>query len=182
MLIDLKTQTIRQIIEAIIFSSDRPVKKEELYKFLSRVENKRIDKIIEEIKTFYEENCAIELRTLAGGLRFKTKRKFSPQLKKFFGIKKELKFSKPALETLALIAYKHPITLKEISYFRGTQSSYMVGQLLEAGLIKIAGRKEAPGNPLLYEVTDKFMKVFGLSSINDLPTVEEMQNFLDKNI
>jgi len=177
MSIDVKTE-LRGIIEAIIFSARTIVKKEELYKYFSKFKKEEIDRVVDEIKSFYNKNTSLILEEVAGGFRFKTKKNFYPYIKEFFGFKKELRFSKAALETLSLIAYKQPITLKEISYYRGTQSSYMLRQLLDSGLIKIAGRKDVPGHPLLYETTDKFLEVFGLKSIEDLPSIEELKDLL----
>lgn len=169
---------LARIIEAIIFSARAIVKKEELYKYFSNVKKEEIDRIIESIKIFHHENTSLTLEEVAGGFRFKTKKVYYPYIKEFFGFKKELRFSKAALETLSLIAYKQPITLKEISYYRGTQSSYMLRQLLDSGLIKIAGRKDVPGHPLLYETTDKFLEVFGLKSLEELPSIEELKDIL----
>ncbi len=171
-------ENLKSIIEAIIFSARTVVKKGELYSYFSDIEKEKIDSFISEIQDFYEKNSSLYLEEVAGGFIFKTKKEFYPYIKDFFGFKKELRFSKAALETLSLIAYKQPITLKEISYYRGTQSSYMVKQLLESGLIKISGRKEIPGHPLLYETTDKFLEIFGLKSLEDLPSVEELKDLL----
>ncbi len=168
----------RQIIEAIIFTSKYTVKKEEIFSFFKDTDKKIIEEIIDEIKNIYEINSSLYLDDKGGRLIFKTKHDIFPYIKEFFGLKKELRFSKAALETLALIAYKQPITLKEISYFRGTQSSYMLKQLLDANLIKIKGRKKVPGHPLLYGTTEKFLEIFGLSDTDELPSVEEMQQLL----
>jgi segregation and condensation protein B len=178
---EIKKEKIKQIIEAIIFTSKYTVKKEELFSFFKETDKSVIEDIIKDIKEYHELNSGLFLDDKGDRLTFKTKHDIFPYIKKFFGLKKELRFSKAALETLALIAYKQPITLKEISYFRGTQSSYMLKQLLEANLIKIQGRKKVPGHPLLYGTTDKFLEIFGLSAIDDLPSVEELQQLLKEN-
>ncbi len=175
---DINKSELKSIIEAVIFSARSVVKKEELYKYFSGFTRKEIDGAIEELKNFYKKNTSLVMEEVAGGFRFKTKKNFYPYIKEFYGFKKELRFSKAALETLSLIAYKQPITLKEISYYRGTQSSYMLRQLLDSGLIKIAGRKDVPGHPLLYETTDKFLEVFGLKSLEELPSIEELKDIL----
>ncbi len=179
--IDNNRERIKRIIEAIIFTSKSTVKKEEIFSFFKKTKKEIIKEIIEEIKNFYNENSGIFLDDKGGRLSFKTKGDIYPYIKEFLGLKKELRFSKAALETLSLVAYKQPITLKEVSYFRGTQSSYMLKQLLDAELIKINGRKDVPGHPLLYETTEKFLDIFGLKTLEDLPSIEELQQLLGEH-
>ena len=97
-------------------------------------------------------------------------------LKDYYDSRKKIKLSQQAIETLAIIAYKQPITKIEIETIRGVQVGHIIKQLLEYGLIKITGKRNSPGKPILYGTTDKFLKYFGLLSLKDLPPIEEFDS------
>ena len=167
-------------MEAILYLAKRPVAREEFYRFFPTLSQEDVDSLLLEIREGYEKGSALLLEEVAGGFRFTTRQELFPYLQGFFGLKKELRFSKAALETLAIIAYKQPVTMREISFFRGTQSSYIMKQLLEAELVTIAGRKKLPGNPLLYETSPRFLETFGLKGLEELPSMSEIHD-LTKN-
>ncbi len=177
----MKEFSIESAVEAIIFSSEEPVKEEDIEKFF-RIKEDEFKNIIERLKKKYNENSSsIALEKIGGGYRFIVKEPYVESVKRFLGLKLEFKFSKAILETLSIVAYKQPVTIKEISMMRGTNSSYTVKQLLQAGLIKISGRKKAPGNPLLFSTTKKFLETFNINSLEELPTVEELEELFKEN-
>jgi len=134
----------------------------------------RIKKLIEELKTEYENtNRGIRIVEIAGGFRIITAADFAPFLKKLYKDRFADKLSKPALETLAIIAYKQPLTKMEIESLRNVNVDGVMKSLIERNLIRITGRKKAPGRPKVYGTTAQFMEYFGLKSLEDLPKMED---------
>ncbi|MDR3274976.1 MAG: SMC-Scp complex subunit ScpB [Endomicrobium sp.] len=174
---------IKKILEALLFVSERPLNLKELkdilkadYKNINNLEN-----ILYELKEEYANlNKPYEIKFVADGWIFATKPEYSPWIKKLLKEKTVLKFSPSALETLAIIAYKQPITRIEIDEIRGVESSGVIDTLLERKLIKITGRKETLGRPLLYGTTQEFLKRFGLAHLSELPLIEDMAKDLQQ--
>jgi segregation and condensation protein B len=171
----MEISEVKHILEAILFVSDRPLTLKELQILLSEdygdIDN--IDNILNELKAEYDGgDKPFELRFVAEGWIFSTKTAYSPWIKKLYKRKYIFKLSQAALETLAIVAYKQPITRAEIDDIRGVESSGVVDTLLERKLLRISGRKEALGHPLQYATTQEFMKHFGLSHLKDLPAIE----------
>lgn len=178
---------LSQIIEAILFSSDQPLKEDALHALLSedpalsgRIEP-RVDltlsiirETIENLAAKYaEEQYVFEIKRISGGYQFYTKRDYFPFVKYAALKRNQKKLSKAALETLSIIAYKQPLPKSEIEYIRGVNSDYAIQKLLERKLIDIAGRADTPGKPLLYQTSALFMQHFGLESVSDLPKLKE---------
>ena len=132
---------------------------------------------IESLRDKYNsDQYSVEIVEIAGGFRFMTKAVYHHTIGTYLRQNTHKKLSKSALESLAIIAYKQPVTKTEIESIRGVNSDYTIQKLLEKDLIEISGRSEGPGKPLLYSTTSKFTDYFGLKTIDDLPKVKELEN------
>lgn len=170
-------------IEALIFASERPITIIELSEMLSQtfddpLENERIMSSIEAIREKYDADYyPFQLREVGGGFQFLTKKQYHKTVLQLNGDKHIKKLSVAAMETLAIIAYKQPITKSEVEYIRGVSVDYSIQKLLEKELIVIAGRKEdAVGKPLVYETSKNFMDYLGINSPDDLPALKDISN------
>jgi segregation and condensation protein B len=168
-------ENIKAVIEALIFASDTPLALEKICMILSDVEKKEIKEAFEKIVLEYNERQGgICLQEVAGGFQFRTRTELSPWVKK-------LKSSKPhslspaAMETLAIVAYKQPIVKSEIESIRGVDVGAPLKGLLDKKLIRIVGRKDVPGKPIIYGTTRKFLEVFNLKDLMDLPNLRELK-------
>lgn len=167
---------IKSAIEALLFASEKPLTIEQVKKVLDNLDAGEIRKILEELKNEYEQsNRGIRLIEIAGGFQLITATNFAPFLKKLYKERLAEKLSKPALETLAIIAYKQPVTKGEIESLRSVNIDGVMKSLLEKNLIRITGRKKAPGRPFVFGTTRQFMEHFGLKSLEDLPKKEEFE-------
>ncbi|MCX6157021.1 MAG: SMC-Scp complex subunit ScpB [Ignavibacteriota bacterium] len=170
-------------MEALIFASEEEITTKEIKDLLDSfkisVSLKEIDASIEELNVDYEQNSnAFEILKIAGGYVFATRKKFSHFLGKLSAETQRKKLSQSAIETLAIIAYKQPITRTEIEFVRGVNVDYIVNSLLERDLITIKGRADGPGRPILYGTTASFLKVLGLNALEDLPKLKEINDIL----
>lgn len=166
---------LMSLIEAVIFASEQPVDAERLAKIVDADKEKVIE-IVEEIRAYYSMNevRGIELAEIANGYFFRTKPIHAPYIKKIV-LGKEAQLSRSALETLAVIAFKQPVTRAEIEHLRGVDSSNAIRTLLEKRLIKIVGKKDVPGKPHVYGTTKEFLKSFGLKDLSQLPNLKEIK-------
>jgi segregation and condensation protein B len=166
---------LKPILEGILFVSDSPVKLDTLSEILHEWDRETLLDGIQQIKKEYEEDSrGLELVEVAGGYQFRTKPQWAQwvnRLKK----SKPVKLSQSALETLAIIAYRQPVIRPTIEEIRGVDSGWVIRSLLEKGLIRIGGRKEIPGRPLIYGTTKTFLELFNLNTLSDLPTLKEVQ-------
>ena len=169
---------IRGIIEAILFATSEPVTVGQLHFFLKEnflINKKGIEKLLSEIKEDYTTaGRSFELVDVAGGYQLRTKTEYSAEIKRFLKISGHEKLSKASLETLAIIAYKQPISRAEIEKIRGVNIDGVMRILLEKELIYASGQKEVPGKPWLYSTTKNFLVTFGLKSIQELPPIGEL--------
>ncbi|NOY22206.1 MAG: SMC-Scp complex subunit ScpB [Acidobacteria bacterium] len=160
-------------IEALIFASDSPLSVDRIAKVLE-AEPTLVKSAVDELTA----DCAqrgFNLFELAGGYQFLTSRRFYPMVLKMKDTDRSLSLSQAAFETLAIVSYRQPITSQEISAMRGVQSvSNILRNLQTLELIRIAGRKDVIGRPMLYRTTSKFLELFGLNSLGDLPSLEEI--------
>ena len=172
---------LKEIIEALIFISVEPLTAEKMKEVLTDVPEPDIAQALQELVTRYESaDGAIRIIQTAGGYVFSTKPAYDPHVRRLLQIERKKKLSSQALETLSAVAYHQPVTQSEISAIRGVDSTYALHTLLENKLIKIVGRKEAPGRPLLYRTTEKFLAYFGLNAIEDLPSEEELRKLMQE--
>ena len=166
---------IKPILESLIFVSESPVRLETLVEILPELGKEAILEGIRRIQIEYEEDSkGMELVEVSGGYQFRTKPRWAEwvqRLKK----SKTVKLSRSALETLAIVAYRQPIIRPTIEEIRGVDSGWVLRTLLEKGLIKIMGRKEIPGRPIVYGTTKTFLEIFSLNTLSDLPIPKEIQ-------
>jgi segregation and condensation protein B len=175
------TENLQEIIEALIFISVEPLTAEKMKEVLRDVPEQDIEQSVRELAARYESApSAIRIVQTAGGYVFSTRPEYDLYVRRLLQIERKKKLSPQALETLSSVAYHQPVTLSEISAIRGVDSTYALHTLLENKLIKIIGRKEAPGRPLLYRTTEKFLAYFGLNSIDDLPSEEELRKLMQE--
>jgi segregation and condensation protein B len=166
----------KKIIEALLFLENRPVN----IKYIAKVTGYGRDVIQGGIKELSAElerigSCLVIEANNSGDYHLTISRKLYDSLAQYYKIQKKVRLSTQALETLAIIAYKQPVTRVEIERIRGVQVGHLLKLLLEQEIIRLAGRKQAPGKPLLYRTTDKFLKYFGLLSLKDLPPITEFE-------
>jgi segregation and condensation protein B len=179
----LYREEIKKIIESLIFASDTEISAKDISGILSsfRIEVKlnEIDEIISELNNLYSENkSAFEIVKIAGGYQFATRKEFASYIGKLYTETQRKKLTQISLETLAIIAYKQPITRSQIEFIRGVNVDYIVNSLLERELITIIGRAKSPGRPILYGTTKNFLKVLGLNSVDELPKLKEINDIL----
>ncbi len=172
---------IKGIIETLIFITDKPLGIKKLVELINipEVNEELVKELVAELQTEYTTRSAIEIREVAEGYQMATKPEFSEYVRRLYQDRTLLRLSPAAIETLAIIAYRQPITKAEIEQTRGVDCTTVLETLLERKLIKIVGRKEVVGRPLLYGTTQEFLKYFGLSSLNDLPPIEQ---FIEQNV
>ena len=167
---------IRRAIEAILFAAGYPVSYEKLGEVLG-LPAKDVELIVGDMKdSFNSEDSprGIQLLTFPDTCQLCTKEKFLPYIREALGIKRGGNLSASSLEVLAVVAYNQPVTRAFVDQVRGVDSSYAVNSLLDKGLIESCGRLDAPGRPMLFATTDKFLRVFGLNSLDDLPVTEPL--------
>jgi segregation and condensation protein B len=168
------------LLEAIIYLAKEPISLDAICKALPDVGRSEIDENVRQlIDKFRAPEHGIEIREVAGGLRFSTKPEHHEVLKQF--IKSQIpptRLSLAALETLAVIAYKQPVTVPEIQDIRGVQGAGVIKTLLDKKFITAAGRKEVLGRPILYKTTRDFLIHFGLKDLNELPSMEEFEELI----
>jgi segregation and condensation protein B len=173
---------LRAALEAILFVSNEPVTLDALAEALGE-KSEDVMKELEEIKNALDANVGgFTLEQTGGGWRFATRPEHEAVLKKYFARKGESRLSIAALETLAIVAYRQPITAPEISDIRGVNSTAVLRTLLERRLVRVAGRKEVVGSPFLYRTTREFLIHFGLNDIRDLPRLEEFGDLIGEPV
>ena len=169
-------RNLRAVLECLLFSTQEPLSIKRISKILDDAPTRIIRKMISGlIGEFEDGRHGIQIVKVAGGYQMATKPEFSPYILKLSRQKKRSPLSTPALETLAIIAYKQPITRAEIESIRGVDSSGVMHNLSEMDLIKVVGKKEVVGRPPLYGTGEKFLKVFGLGRLSDLPSMKELR-------
>ena len=165
-------QDIERAIEAILFAAGYPVKYEKLSEVIG-LPQRDLRNLIARMAEGYGDR-GIQLLLYPDTCQLTTKEVFAPYIREALGIKRGGNLSNSSLEVLAVVAYNQPITRSYVDIIRGVDSSYAVTSLLDKGLIEAVGRLEAPGRPMLYGTTDKFLRVFGLNSLADLPETEAL--------
>lgn len=179
----LKPEEIRAIVEALTFVSKEPVTLKELARTIKGVEKSEILAQIEVLKQEYAaDHRGLQFVEVAGGYQISSRPEHSEWVRELLDPKSPTRLTTQSLETLAVIAYKQPATLPEIIELRGIKSGGVVKTLLERRLIKIVGRKEVVGRPLLYGTTREFLLQFGLKDLNDLPKIEDFAEILGEDI
>lgn len=173
----------RNTIESLIFASEEEISSKQIKEILDgfniKLSVKDIEGNIADLnKTYTESASSFEIIQIAGGYQFSTKKQFALYIGKLFSERQKKKLSPSAIETLAIIAYKQPITRADMEFIRGVNVDYIVNSLLERDLITISGRANSPGRPILYSTTKNFLKVLGINAIEDLPKLKEINDIL----
>jgi len=170
------THNAKQIVEALLFASDQPVATARMAQILGRaVDGKAVRGFIKELNGEYaEQGRAFEILEIAGGFQMLTKPEYKKWVTELHKHRRQEKLSPSAVETLAIVAFKQPVLRAEVDDIRGVQSGPLLRNLTERGLIKVVGRKNVPGHPILYGSTRLFLNQFGLKSLKDLPNVAEL--------
>jgi segregation and condensation protein B len=167
-------------VEALLFSSDAPLSLSRLASITGISSTKMIRSAVESLDNFYREHTrSFEIVEVAGGYQVTTLPEFSPVVSLLFKSKRKTKLSQPALETLAIIAYKQPISRIEIEVIRGVNCEGVLSTLIERDLIAITGRGEGVGRPYIYSTTRKFLEYLGLKDYRDLPSMEKLERDLE---
>jgi segregation and condensation protein B len=183
--------SLTRVIEALLFSAQKPLSIQEITGAIrgtegdlasetpnefARVKNAEVGAALEQLKVEYiQQNRAFQLIEKAEGWQLATDPNFAKWVRQLFPAPKPARLSAPALETLAIIAYRQPITRADVEAVRGVNIDGVLQTLMERGLVKIAGRAEIPGRPLLYETTQFFLDHFGLRTLEELPNAEELR-------
>ena len=176
------TAELQSLIEALIFVAQEPLTLEKIKSILNDFSSEQIESALAELEAQYAANQhGIQIQKSAGGYLFATQPEHDPWVKKMLHMDKKSRLSPAALETLTIIAYHQPLTLAEVSSMRGVDSAHSLKTLLLKRLIKITGRKKSPGKPLIYRTSTKFLTYFGLNSLKDLPTQEEIEKILEED-
>lgn len=170
----MEDHELKPIVEALFFISGDPVSVDRLRDVVKGVDKKRLVIVIEALQEEYDQrNRGIRLAEVAGGYQLVTRPEMAPWIKEMEKIRTASRLSRPGLETLSIVAYKQPVTRGEIEMVRGVDAAGVLKTLMERKLIKIVGRKEAPGRPMMYGTTRQFLEYFGLASLSGLPTLKE---------
>jgi segregation and condensation protein B len=173
----LTDENLKALIEGIIYVAPEPVTLDALLKTLEGEERERVKAKLEELVAEYQQpQHGIQIRQVAGGYKFSSKAEHHDVLRKFVkSLKPPLRLSRPALETLAVIAYRQPVTLPEMEAIRGVDCGGVVHTLMEKKLVVTAGRKSAVGRPILYRTSRDFLVHFGLKDASELPSLKEFE-------
>ncbi len=163
---------LKALVEGIVFASVHPLKPEQVAEVIE-VDVKRVSQVLDElVEEYAASERGFRLYTVSEGYQFRTREEFSEALRRF-NKSKPFRFSRAALETLAIIAYRQPITRGEIEYLRGVDSGGVLKTLFEKHLLRILGKKDVPGRPILYGTSKEFLELFGLRDLTGLPTLKE---------
>ena len=167
--------TVESVTEAVLFASDEPLTVNRLADIVG-TNVKQLRKLIENLNEKYEaNNSSFRIEQIAGGYQMLTLSCYNHWLKRLLRARSESRLSPAALETLAIVAYKQPVIRADVEAIRGVAVGAVLRSLMQKGLVKIVGRAEVLGRPMLYGTTKKFLQTFGLNTLKDLPKIEELK-------
>lgn len=170
------------IVESLIMSSPEPLPARKIAEVVDELSLKEIDEIIDDLNIKYTKNdLSFRIRRIAGGYQLYIIENYARYVEDMFTRRRNVRLTRAALETLAIIAYRQPVTKTDIEMIRGVASDSVIHTLLERKLITLAGRAATIGRPLLYKTTDEFLKFFNLNNIDDLPRMEEIEELMAAN-
>lgn len=176
----LESGEAKQIIENLLFITDRPLKPSRIAEVVEHISSKRVLEIIQELAKEYEDTGrAVRILEIGGGYQMCTKPEYGRWVRKLYNEKMTTRLSNAALETLAIIAYKQPVTRAEMEMIRGVDVAAPLERLLERGLVRVLGKRDTIGRPMVYGTTDEFLRLFGLNKISELP---DLQVFAAKQV
>ena len=169
-------EDLKNIIESLLFVAEEPLTLDRIKDILEVDDRKLVRETLHDLQADYEARTgAFVLREVAGGFQFRSRPKYVPWIKKLIQ-PKPARLSKAALETLAIIAYKQPVIRSDVEHLRGVDCGGVLRMLMERNLIRVLGRKEIPGRPIIYATTKQFLEVFDLKNLKDLPTPKEIED------
>lgn len=172
----IEEQELKAVIEAMLFVSHEPLSLDRLAFALGEVPKTEVEQALHRVEADYDQpGRGLQLVRVAGGHRIMTRPDYAPWIKRLEKVKAAPKLSRSALETLAIVAYKQPIVRGEIEQIRGVETSGVLRTLLERKVVRIVGRKEVPGRPIMYATTKSFLEHFGLHELSDLPPLREFK-------
>jgi len=172
--------TKSRILEAVLFASDSPVEPERLIDLIEGLDFSELPDLANALNREYEaQGRVFRIVEVAGGYQFETLAQYGPFIERLYHVKNRQRLSRAALETLAIVAYKQPISKVEIDALRGVDSDASIRTLQNRDLIEVAGRGDGVGKPLLYGTTREFLRYFGLNDIKDLPGADELASMFD---
>ncbi len=172
----MEQEQLRRVVESLLFITDQPLSAARLAQLSGVKDLEKIKSVLSQIKEDYQSRqSGVQIIEAAGGFQMGTRPEFSQWIRKLFHDRMTTRLSAAGLETLAIIAYRQPIARAEIEALRGVEVIASLETLLERRLIKVVGRKESVGRPLLYGTTQEFLRQFGLMSFDDLPKIEEIR-------
>ncbi len=178
--LDLKKKSAAPIIEALLFSSDEPLKPAKICDIIENLKERDVRNIVEMLNKNYEKSGrSFRIHLIAEGYQLFTLNEYAGYVEKLFRNRQQTRLSLKALETLAIIAYKQPVTRNEIEEIRGVNVDGVLKTLLTRKLITVSGTAQAPGTPYLYQTTKKFLEYFGLKNIKDLPKLRELDEIVE---
>ena len=167
-------ERVKRIVEALLFSSDRPISSARLAELSEAADGREARRAARQLQAEYQaEGRAFAIEEIAGGFQLLSRPEFAPWVSRLHNRQQQETLSKAALETLAIVAYRQPITRAEIEDIRGVQCGHILRSLVERRMLKVAGRSSELGRPLLYATTRYFLEAFGLRSLRDLPQRKE---------
>jgi len=176
----LPNDDLKKIIETLLFITDRPVKPTRLAEVIENTDSRQVRAVIQELRDEYiAQGRAVQIVEIAGGFQMSTKAEYGRWVRRLYNEKMTTKLSAAALETLAIIAYKQPITRAEMEAIRGVDVAGPLERLLERSLVRVVGKKDTIGRPMVYGTTDEFLRMFGLNKVSELP---DLQVFVAKNL
>ncbi len=169
----LEADDAKQIVENLLFITDRPLKPSRIAEVVETVNAKRVLEIIQELTREYEDTGrAIRILEIGGGYQMCTKPEYGRWVRRLYNEKMTTRLSNAALETLAIVAYKQPVTRAEMEMIRGVDVAAPLEKLLERGLVRVLGKRDTIGRPMVYGTTDEFLRLFGLNKISELPDLQ----------
>lgn len=172
-------QYLSSAVEAIILASPEPIPARKVAAVLEEITPAQISQAVAELNERYRAaNASFRVREIAGGFQYYIMPEYVGYVEELFARRRKLRLTRPALETVAIIAYKQPVTKAEIEHIRGVASDGVIHNLLEKNMITITGRSETVGKPLQYGTTDEFLKFFGLNKLSDLPKMAEIEELV----
>ncbi len=173
-------EDLKSVIEMLLFISEGPLAVERLREILGDTEKKEIQRVLAELRQEYDERGGgFQLCEVAGGFQFRTRPDLGHWIKKFRGLRPSM-LSPAALETLAVVAYRQPVVKADIDRIRGVDVSGTLKGLLDKKLVRMVGRKDVPGKPIMYGTTKRFLEVFSLQDLSELPTLREWNELQEK--
>ena len=173
---------IKSVLEAVLFAASEPISLEQFGQLFEEISTWQIRQQLMQLRDEYQEtNRSFQLIEIANGFQICTRAEYHPWIEKFHTRQIRVKLSASALEALAIVAYKQPVTRSEVEEIRGVNSDSVLNSLIEKRMVRIAGRKPGPGRSLLLATTDEFLEQFGLKDLSALPSMEEIEEILNQS-